>query len=81
MQNFLGGVNKVNYGLCENGELLFNVFAAVAIACVTDVIYPLLPTYLPTYLLVLSPQGTQRIAGSTFRISFHPDWQIDNGIF
>ena len=23
----------------------------------------------------------QRIPGSVFRISFHPDWQIDNGIF
>ena len=23
----------------------------------------------------------QRITGSVFRISFHPDWQIDNGIF
>ena len=35
---FFWGANKVNYGLCENGELLFDVFAAVAIACVTDVI-------------------------------------------
>ena len=33
-----GGVNKVNYGLCENGELLFDVLVAVVIACVTDII-------------------------------------------
>ena len=31
--------------------------------------------------LVLGTQRTQRITGSAFRISFHPDWQIDNGLF
>ena len=29
----------------------------------------------------LDPQRTQRITGSAFRVSFHLDWQIDNGIF
>ena len=32
-------------------------------------------------ILVLGPQLTQRITGKAFRICFHPDWQIDNGIF
>ena len=27
------------------------------------------------------PQRTQRITGSACQISFHPDWQIDNGFF
>ena len=30
-------------------------------------------------ILVLSTRRTQRITGSAFRISFHPDWQIYNG--
>ena len=32
-------------------------------------------------ILVLGPQQTQRITGKALRISFHPDWQINNGIF
>ena len=32
-------------------------------------------------ILVLGSQRTQRITGSAFRISFQPDWQIDNGFF
>ena len=32
-------------------------------------------------LIVLGPQRTQQETGSAFRISFHPDWQIDNGLF
>ena len=32
-------------------------------------------------ILVLVPQRTQRITESAFQISFHPDWQIDNGFF
>ena len=27
------------------------------------------------------PQRIQRITGSAFQISLHPDWQVDNGIF
>ena len=32
-------------------------------------------------ILVLGPQQTQRITGNALRISFHPDWQINNGFF
>ena len=32
-------------------------------------------------ILVLGTQRTQQITGRTLRISFHPDWQIDNGFF
>ena len=31
-------------------------------------------------VLVLRTLRTQRITGSAFRISFHPDWQIDNAM-
>ena len=31
--------------------------------------------------LVLGPERTQRIIRSMFRISFHPDWKIDHGVF
>ena len=33
------------------------------------------------HILVVGTRRTQRITGSAFRISFHPDWQIDNGFF
>ena len=29
--------------------------------------------------LFWAPNGTQPIAGNGFRISFHPDWLVDNG--
>ena len=32
-------------------------------------------------ILGLGSQGTQRITGIAFRISFQPDWQINNGFF
>ena len=32
-------------------------------------------------ILGLGPQRIKRLTGSAFRISFHPEWQIDNGFF
>ena len=50
-------------------KLVYNILRNLA--CVGGVNYP---------RLVTSANGcTQRIAGSEFGISFHLDWQIDNG--
>ena len=53
------------------------------IACVGEVIKLRLVTSAKpiSEILILAPWRTQRITGSAFRISFHPDWQIDNRFF
>ena len=47
-------------------------------ACVANAIYLRLSNICEA---ALRPQRTQWITRSAFRISFHPDWQINNGFF
>ena len=55
------------------------------LGCITDILFNHNQWHLrsSTEILVLGPQQTQQITGTrnAFQISFHPDWQIDNGFF
>ena len=55
-------------------------WSSIFLTSVTDV-FNLGKQRLPTgaRILVLGTQRTQRISGNGFRISFHPDRQVDNG--
>ena len=52
------------------------------LACVADVIQPrFVATATQRRDPCSGPQRTQWITGNAFRISFHPDWQINSGFF
>jgi len=66
-------------------SIKFNKFSitlnSVRLACALDAIEPRKVAKQSRNPCFGPPTGTQRITGSAFRITFHPDWQIDKGFF